>query len=744
MPSAPAMPADSISALEFAPGSCVAVLLPLPLDTYDYRVPEGDSMAAGDIVEVPLGRRFETGVVWGAGGGEVAANKLRDIIHRLDVPPLNESLRQFIAWVSAYTLHPMGAVLRMALNPARGRQAVNRVNAIVPTGRSFAEINLKDTPARQKLIAAATRKAYPTAVALARAAGVSAGGVRDLLASGMLATETRAGASAFEAPDVKHALPQLENAQADAVGELAARVGNGFSVSLLDGVTGSGKTEVYLEAIAATLARGQQVLVLVPEIALTAQSLRRFESRFGVRPAEWHSDLTGKVRRATWHGVAVGDVKVVVGARSALFLPFQDLGLIVVDEEHDAAFKQEDGVIYHARDMAIVRAQLSDIPIILASATPSLETIMNVRSGRFHRVHLPERYGAATLPPISLIDMRKHPPEKGRWGRSWLAPPLVAAVTETLAAGEQTLLYLNRRGYAPVTICRACGHRLHCPNCTAWLVEHRLSRLLMCHHCGYSARLPETCTACGAMEPFVPCGPGIERVAEEVAVRWPDARVRAVASDTLDRPSAITELIDDITAGRIDVVVGTQVLAKGHHFPQLTLVGVVDADLGLSGWDLRAAERTHQLLHQVAGRAGRADRPGRAFLQTHDPGNPVMRALTDTDPAAFIAQEVEARQALSMPPFGRLVALVISGPDEVTVSAVGRNLAAVAPTGPDIDVLGPAPAVLAVLRGRHRHRFLLKTATAVRPQPIVQEWLARVRAPTSVRIQIDVDPYSFM
>ncbi|TAK98674.1 MAG: primosomal protein N' [Rhodospirillaceae bacterium] len=739
------MPADTADAAPtYPPGAQVAVLLPLPVDVYDYRVPEDVTLAAGDIVEVPLGRRFETGVVWGAGTSDVPAGKLRDIVHRLDVPPLNEPLRQFVAWVANYTLQPVGAVLRMALNPARGGQAINRVSVIVPSGRSCAEVGVKSTPARDKLVATAGRGAFSTAAALARAAGVGAGGVSDLLKAGVLTTVSQAATSMFARPDITHALPRLEPAQTAATRALAEKVGGGFSVTLLDGVTGSGKTEVYLEAIAAALARGKQVLVLVPEIALTAQSLARFVGRFGVRPAEWHSDLSGKVRRATWHDVATGDAAVVVGARSALFLPFRDLGLIVVDEEHEAAFKQEDGVIYHARDMAVVRARLSQIPIVLASATPSLETVINVRNKRFQRVHLPERYGAAALPPIGLIDMRAHPPEKGPWGRSWLAPPLVEAVNQTLAAGEQALLYLNRRGYAPVTICRTCGHRLHCPNCTAWLVEHKLSRRLMCHHCGYGAKLPETCPSCSATDSFVPCGPGIERIAEEAMARWPHARIRAVASDTLDRPSAVAELIDDILAHRIDLLVGTQILAKGHHFPQLTLVGVVDADLGLSGWDLRAAERTYQMLHQVAGRAGRAEKPGRAMLQTHDPNNVVMRALAKGDTESFIAQEIESRQLLSMPPFGRLVAVILSGPDLVAVTAVGKQLAAAAPTGDDIEVLGPAPAVLAVLRGRHRHRLLLKTGRDIRPQPIVADWLARVRIPASVRVQIDVDPYSFM
>jgi primosomal protein N' (replication factor Y) len=728
----------------FPPGATVAVRLPLPLAPYDYRVPAAGPLAAGDIVEVPLGRRFEIGVVWGPGSGEIAPEKLREIVQRVDMPPLPATLRRFVDWVAGYCLQPTGAVLRMALNAARGGQGIPTVPAIVPSGRSLAEAELKPTPNRQKLLAAAADGPFPTAVALARAAGCSAGGVRDLIAAGVLAVVQRAAESPFAPPDPRHALPQLEPAQAAAARTLASAIDRGFSVTLLDGVTGSGKTEVYLEAIAAALAHGRQVLVLVPEIALTAQGLARFAARFGARPAEWHSDLPGRMRRVTWAAVAAGSAAVVVGARSALFLPFKDLGLIVVDEEHESAFKQEDGVVYHARDMAIVRGQITGCPVVLASATPSLETVLNVRAGRFGRVHLPERYNAAALPRIEVIDMRAHPPEKARWGRAWLSPPLVAAVERTLLEGEQTLLFLNRRGYAPVTICRTCGHRLHCPRCTAWLVEHRLTRRLMCHHCGHGERLPETCPACAAAESFVPCGPGIERVAEEAMARWPEARIRAVASDTLDRPSAVAELIDDILARRIDILVGTQILAKGHHFPDLTLVGAVDADLGLSGWDLRAAERTYQMLHQVAGRAGRAQRPGRVLLQTHDPGHPVIAALASGDGDAFLAQESAARELLGMPPYGRLVALIVAGPDQVAVEATARRLAAAAPTGDGIEVLGPAPAVLAVLRGQYRQRLLLKTDRGIRPQPLVAAWLERVRVPNSVRVQVDVDPYSFM
>jgi primosomal protein N' (replication factor Y) len=740
----PAQSTPADDSQQFSAGAQVAVLLPLPVvSAYDYKVPEGAELAAGDIVEVPLGRRFEVGVVWGPGRHEVRPEKLREIVHKLDVPTVPAVLRRFIDWAADYTLQSPGALLRIAINPARRWVPPQAATAIASSGLSLAAAGVKSTPAREKVMAAIGDATFTTATALAHKAGVSSGVIRQLLDAGALKTVPLPYASPFAPLDPKHTRARLESAQAEAASELVAKVGAGFSVTVLDGVTGSGKTEVYYEAIAAALAAGTQVLILLPEIALTAQSLARFAGRFGGVPALWHSDLNYKARRETWAGVAMGDARVVIGARSALFLPFRDLGLIIVDEEHESAFKQEDGAIYHARDMAVVRAREGDIPIVLSSATPSLETLINVRKGRYGRVHMPTRYNAAAMPRISIIDMKANPPEKGAWGRAWLAPPLVNAVNRTLENGEQALLFLNRRGYAPLTLCRTCGHRLHCPRCTAWLVEHKLTRRLQCHHCGFAAPQPASCSSCGAKDSFVPCGPGIERVAEEAVARWPEANVRAVASDTLERPSAVQELIEDILEHRVDILVGTQVLAKGHHFPGLTLVGVVDADLGLSGWDLRAAERTHQLLHQVSGRAGRAEKPGQVLLQTHDPGHPVMQALATGESEAFMESEIMGREALAMPPFGRLTALILSGPDEVAVIAAGRTLAAAAPRGDGVEVLGPAPAFMALLRGIHRHRLLLKTDRGRPPQPLVRAWLDAVKIPSSVRVQIDVDPYSF-
>jgi primosomal protein N' (replication factor Y) len=557
----------------------------------------------------------------------------------------------------------------------------------------------------------------------------------------LFVTPKRARPRVFASPDPAHPGPTLSDAQAQAARALRASVAaKTFAVTLLDGVTGSGKTEVYLEAVAQALRIGKQALILLPEIALSVQFLQRFEARFGAAPAVWHSELTPATRRDNFKAVAEGRCKVVVGARSALFLPFPNLGLIVVDEEHESAFKQEDGVMYHARDMAVVRARLSAAPVVLVSATPSLESVQNAAAGRYARLDLPARHGGATLPKITALDLRAEPPERGKF----LSPLLIKAVQDTLGRGEQAMLFLNRRGYAPLTLCRHCGHRMACPNCTAWLVEHKSHKRLICHHCGHGVAMPEVCPACEAAESFAPIGPGVERIEEEVRAAFPDARILVMASDLITGPKQAAEAANLISAQKIDIIIGTQMVAKGWHFPHLTLVGVVDADLGLAGGDLRAGERTVQMLHQVAGRAGRAEAPGAVLLQTYAPEHPVMQALLSGNLAAFMAQEARERRPGHWPPFGRLAALIISAADEKLADQTARAFARTAPHGPGIEVLGPAPAPFALLRGRHRRRLLLKTAKDIAIQPLLRDWLARTDIQKTARVDVDVDPVSFM
>src|SRR5713226_1127577 len=601
----------------------VDVLLPVALDeAYSYRVPEDLALAPGDVVSVPLGPRAATAVVWAENlhPNPRLDNRMKEVEHKLDVPPLKPELRQFVDWVAGYTLTPRGMVLRMAL----------RMGEHLGPARVHVGVRLAGPPPK-RTTAARNRVLTLLADGLARGksevveeAGVSPGVVDGLLDEGTLESLLLPPEPVARAPDADFSSPDFTPAQraaAHALRDAAAK--GGYGVTLLDGVTGSGKTQVYFEAVAEIVRRGRQALVLLPEIALTTQFLDRFAERFGVRPAEWHSQLSQRLRARTWAAVATGDVSVVVSARSALFLPYSDLGLIVVDEEHDPAYKQEDGARYHARDMSVVRARGADIPIVLASATPSVETEVNVQRGRYRRLHLPERFGGAHLPAIEAIDLTREGPPRGRF----VAPRLAEAVKIALERKEQALLFLNRRGYAPLTLCRACGFRFSCPNCDAWLVDHRFRRQLVCHHCGFFTPQPPSCPKCQASDSFAACGPGVERLEEEAAALFPGARIMVLSSDLIVTAERMREELKEIVEGRVDIIIGTQLVAKGHHFPRLNLVGIVDADLGLGNGDPRAAERTWQLLNQVIGRAGRDQGRGIGYLQTHQPEHPVMKAL---------------------------------------------------------------------------------------------------------------------
>ena len=714
------------------------MLIPLPLpEAFDYAEPEGMALVLGEVVAAPLGPRLVRGVVTGLRDGAGGNRALKAVAGRIGSPPLPPQSLAFIDWAARYAVDAPGQPLAIALRGAGGAKA-RPTRVLVPTGQTPARL----TPARVKVIAVAAAQALAPA-ALARAAGVSSGVVSALIADGVLVEELREAPIDFPDPDPDREGAALNPSQAAALTALAEMVDAGrFGVALLDGVTGSGKTEVYLEAVAAALRRDPeaQVLILLPEIALTEAVIARIAARFGAQPAAWHSGLGPQHRRRVWEAAALGKCRIVVGARSALFLPFRRLALIVVDEEHDASYKQEDGFIYQARDLAVARAKLGDAPVILASATPSLETLWNAESGRYRWLKLGRRHGGATLPDITLIDLRETPPEPGRW----LSPPLIAATVETLARREQVLLFLNRRGYAPLVLCRACGERLRAPDSESWLVEHRYSGRLVCHLTGFSMPKPDRCPYCGAKESLVSVGPGVERVEEEARALFPQARLAVFSSDTVASGESARTLIETMAAGEIDILVATQGAAKGHNFPNLTLVGVVDADLGLRGGDLRAAERTFQLLAQVAGRAGRHARPGRALLQTWAPEHAVMQTLAAQDRDAFVAMEMSEREAAGLPPFGRLAALIVSGEDPAGLDRFVRDLAAAAPNAEGVDVFGPADAPFSLVRGRRRKRFLVRADRTVDLQAYLAAWRARVKVPGQVRLTIDVDPYSFL
>ncbi|MGB6863608.1 MAG: primosomal protein N' [Pseudolabrys sp.] len=718
----------------------VDILVPVALDqTYSYRVPAGLELTPGDLVAVPLGARECMGVVWAENPAPNPRlhNRLKDVDEKLDVPPLKAELRQFVDWVSSYTLASRGMVLRMAL----------RMGEHLGPGRERVGVRLAG-PAPQRMTAARSRVLSLFADGLMRSkneasqeAGVSAGVIDGLIDEGTLETVVLPPEPVASQPDPDFRTPEFSLAQLAAADALRTTVEQGgYTVTLLDGVTGSGKTEVYFEAVAENIRRKRQTLILMPEIALTAQFLDRFSGRFGVRPAEWHSQLSPRKRARTWSAVGANEVSVVVGARSALFLPYADLGLIVVDEEHDPAYKQEDGAHYHARDMAVVRGSIAKIPVVLASATPSVESEVNARRGRYRHVHLPERFGGAHLPSIETIDMRREGPPRGRF----ISPRLAEAVAVSLSRREQALLFLNRRGYAPLTLCRACGFRLQCPNCDAWLVDHRFKRRLVCHHCGFAMPPPVECSNCHATDSFAAVGPGVERLEQEAGELFPQARVLVLSSDLVESVERLRQELDDVAEGRFDLIIGTQLVAKGHHFPKLNLVGIVDADLGLGNGDPRAPERTFQLLHQVVGRAGREEGRGVGYLQTHQPEHPVMRALISGDREAFYKNEIEQRERAGYPPFGRLASLVITANDRHTAETYGRTLANAAPKDEHVRVLGPAEAPIAVVRGRHLFRLLVKSPRPFDLSAYLRGWLTTAPKPRgNVRLEVDVDPQSF-
>lgn len=715
------------------------VLLTQAIGPLDYRLPDDMNAKPGCVVMVPLGPRKLPGVIWDEdifGDDTVDAKKLRNVLELVECPPIGMGLRRLVDWVADYYLTQHSAVLRMVLASSAAFTTSGTITEYRRTGLEPARL----TPQRAAALDA-LEGAQGLVRELAAEAGVSDNIIRGLIKAGAFEPVTISVDTPFPEALPDFAAPQLNAAQQTAADAMTSAVREGsFTTFVLDGVTGSGKTETYFEAVAEALRQKKQILVLLPEIALTQPFLKRFEERFGVEPATWHSNMRSTQRRRVWRAIADGSAKVLVGARSALFLPFANPGLIIVDEAHETSFKQEDGVRYHARDVAVMRGRFERFPVVLASATPALESRHMVAIGRYKGLEIPSRFGAAKMPEIKAIDLTVDAPER----QHWIAPTLLKALEERLDRGEQSLLFLNRRGYAPLTLCRTCGHRFQCPNCTSWMVEHRLVRRLACHHCGHVMPPPEECPECGEADTLVACGPGVERISDEVNRLLPEARTIVATSDTLWSPEKAAEFVARVESKVVDIIIGTQLVTKGYHFPELTLVGVIDADLGLEGGDLRAAERTFQQIAQAAGRAGRGEKPGEVFIQTRNPNHPVIAALVAGDRDAFYDAETEQRKSAGAPPFGRFAAIIISSEDEREAIEAARAIGAAAPRTDGMYIYGPAPAPLAMLRGRYRQRLLVHAQRSVEMQAIIREWLGGIQFPRSVRVGVDVDPYSFL
>lgn len=721
----------------------VGVLLPLPFEEpFDYCC--DDDVKLGALVKVPWGKNEIIGAVWiKKENSDCEKEKIRSVIKVYDFPPLSAELRSFAEFVAKYNMAPLGMVLKMIISVRQVFDDKKGDNFYYLTGKTLAEAKIKNSDTRWHVLDLLKHGTY-TKAEICRGAGCSPAVVDGLYKAGVINHKMLAKESSFAFKAPRFIKVSLNDEQRVASDKIIAKIGNGFSVTLIDGVTGSGKTEVYFEAAAKSLEQKKQVLILVPEISLTAQWLSRFKSRFGVDPACWHSGLSIKERVENWKAAASGKARVIVGARSALFLPYPELGLIVIDESHDHSYKQEDFVNYQCRDMAAVRAKTEGFALVLSTATPDLETVVNVENQKYDAVYLRKRYAGASLPQIKIIDLKSDRPQKGSWGPSWLSPSLVNRLHDNLEKGEQSMLFLNRRGYAPLIICRDCGHKIECPHCTSWLAAHKSSGKLICHRCGFMTELPKTCPDCYSQNGLTACGPGVERVAEEVKARFPEAKIKILSSDTVASLAELSKTFAEMEEGEVDILIGTQILAKGHHFPELTLVGIVDADLGLMGSDLRASEQTFQLLSQVAGRAGRAGKSGQVLVQTLYPENAVLQALVDNDRGRFLELEKKTRLMLNMPPYGKLAAIIISSENQYAAIKIADALAQTSPNNDYITTLGPAPAPLFMLRNRYRFRMLLKTNRGINIQEVLKIWLNKVNIPRNVRVEIDIDPYSFM
>lgn len=724
------------------PVKIAKILLPLNLpEAYDYSIPPTFSVLEGQFVEVPLRNKLIAGLVWSVEESQTVEQKgykIQPIKKIYDCPPLSKTMKDFIHWVSKYTLSSPGLVLKMVMSSLDALSPLARQKFYKKSSHTV-DFNL--TAKRKKILDFLADEKLYSKEDLSEKTDCSYAIINKLEQIGAIDVCYQPFSFPFK-PSILKPSELIFSSQQEAAIQKITEIGHDFSVTLLDGVTGSGKTEVYFEAIYQTLLQHKQVLILLPEIALTAQWLERFKHRFGVEPALWHSDVSPSKKRITWRAIIENKVQVVVGARSSLFLPFKNLGRIIIDEEHESSFKQEDHVLYHARDMAVVRAKYENIPLLLASATPSLESLMNVEWKKYHFISLPKREAGGTLPTVLLIDLREDTPPS----QKWISNHLQKALEETLSRKEQSLLFLNRRGYAPLTVCRSCGYHFDCLNCSTWLVEHKKYNILQCHHCGHTTHYPKKCPNCSEEGPFGACGPGVERLWEETNCLFPDASIEVVTSDTLTSQKKAKDLVEKMTEQKIDILIGTQILAKGYHFPNLTLVGVIDADLGFAGGDPRAAEKTFQLLHQVSGRAGRENKKGQVLLQTWQPNIPVLQAILSGQKEQFITLEKKLRSSQNLPPFGRLASLIISSADDRLAQDTCLKLAKNAPINNDRDqfiILGPAPAPISLLRGKFRKRFLIKAGKKVNIQQTIKNWITSTQIPQNVRVQIDIDPYSF-
>ena len=736
----------------------VAVLLIGPFnDTFDYLIEENiNEISPGQIVLAPFRQRKVVGIIVSEGSKTVSKSKLKNVIDIYELDPIPLPTIDLISFLANWNCVYKGLVLKMVLSPLEAiiSPQYNKVYKYnLEDGLSIDSIDNKKLRSKRKLVLDALvnsdKEVYETS--LIQDIGVSKTILKDmvnknLIVEKLIKIKPNFSKNFIKSNDIKKKNDKpLNEHQKNAVDKINKSIKkNEADCFLLDGVPGSGKTETYFETVQTCLDERKQVLILLPEIALTPDWQKRFYNKFNFNPLVWHSDISKKKRKEIWLSALSGTAGVIVGARSALMIPISKLGLIVVDEEHEPAFKQEENVRYNARDMAVYRAKRSSATIVLASATPSLETFYNMRMGKYIHLTLPKRATGADMPDIKLLDLKLHPPQKG----NWISPLLINQIQDKLLKKEQTLLFLNRRGYAPLRVCNSCGNKVKCINCETWLVEHRLDNLLTCHHCGYSKHISNICEVCGNKDQMKSCGPGVERIEEEVQRLFPEAKSITLSSDTMKNQNLLTNAIEQIKNSEVDIIIGTQMVAKGHDFPKLKLVGIIDGDIGLSGGDLRASERSFQLLQQVAGRSGRhtagTNDKGLVYLQTFDTENPIIKAIAQNNRDDFFEKELISRKNANMPPYGRLAAIILSSKFESNLDSFSSDISRLAPSFKNVKIFGPAPAPMYFLRGKYRRRFLIKSDKTVNIQKVLIDWTKKINKPSNINLTIDIDPFSFM
>ncbi len=714
------------------------IYLPLKLQkAYTYGFYDNQNIQIGDIVLVSLGNKNMYGIV-----SEIVdtidfdASKLKFIIEKVqDIPSLSENLLLFLQKLSNYYVCNFGNVLKLAINVAGFD--FNKVEHLVGLNPLF---NKKITinKGRANIIEALANKDYLEKKYLANIAGVSIGVINTLIKENFLELKTQSLYSNFQ-QNLYYQPLELSCDQQKISQDILNFYQDkkfAFCVSLLQGVPGAGKTEVYFEVLTQVLKQNKQVLIMLPEIALSTQIMQRFEERFNVKPYVWHSGITKQVKKDAWVNAGTGNLKVIIGARSSLFLPFKNLGLIIVDEEHDSSYKQEEGVIYNARDMAVMRAKLHNIPIMLASATPSLESLHNAQKNKYQLFKLQGRFNKHQMPQFKVVDMREEALAKGHY----VSKVFEKQIQENLNAKEQSLIFINKRGYCNTSLCKSCGEKVLCVNCDIPLVEHRQKNSLLCHYCGYSIAITKVCSSCeGEVISF---GFGIEKIFEEVQDKFKDAKIALLSSDTLTTHNKAVEMLEDINNNKYDILIGTQIISKGYHFPNLTFVGILDGDY-MYNLDLKSSEKSWQLLYQVSGRSGRGEKAGKVAIQTYNPNSSLIESLVSQNYENFIQNELNNRQNLNFPPFGKLAGVIVSSKNKVDLENYCKYLQQISPhSSNQYSILGPIDAPIAFLRGFYRKRFLVKTNINVNIQKLLKHWIDNNNL-YNIKLQIDVDPINF-